>query len=193
MQLEGIICKQERSPYRSGRQDSWIKVKCTKSGTYPIVAFVEKRGAKPRRAASLYLGRWDGDRLLYAGKARSGYTDAVLRDLRERLDPYIRTTSPLSVPIKKPKDTWVEPVLPAEVNYSALTADGLLVAPASNRLVAFAPGSFIDTSTFHSAASSRQYHLANSDGRSWSAIDPSTLAVTVTPRSMANGRQSPSL
>jgi hypothetical protein len=48
------------------------------------------------------LGRWDGHRLLYAGKARSGYTDAVLRDLRERLDPYIRTTSPRSVPIQKP-------------------------------------------------------------------------------------------
>jgi hypothetical protein len=55
MHLEGIVCKQEASVYRSGRQDSWIKVKCTKSGTYPIVAFVEKLGANPRRAASLYL------------------------------------------------------------------------------------------------------------------------------------------
>jgi outer membrane protein assembly factor BamB len=60
-------------------------------------------------------------------------------------------------------------------------ADGLLVAPASNRLVAFTPGSFIDTATFHSAASTRQYHLTNSDGRTWSAIDPSALAVTVKP------------
>jgi bifunctional non-homologous end joining protein LigD len=32
---------------------------------------VEKLGAKPRRIASLYLGRWQGKRLLYAGKARS--------------------------------------------------------------------------------------------------------------------------
>jgi ATP-dependent DNA ligase len=45
MQLEGIICKQAASVYRSGRQDSWIKVKCTKSGTYPIIAFVEKPGS----------------------------------------------------------------------------------------------------------------------------------------------------
>jgi hypothetical protein len=29
-------------------------------------------GARPRRIASLYVGRRDGDRLIYAGKARSG-------------------------------------------------------------------------------------------------------------------------
>jgi hypothetical protein len=28
-------------------------------------------GARPRRIASLYVGRRDGDRLIYAGKARS--------------------------------------------------------------------------------------------------------------------------
>jgi bifunctional non-homologous end joining protein LigD len=31
------------------------------------VAFVEKLGAKPRKIASLHVGRRDGDRLLYAG------------------------------------------------------------------------------------------------------------------------------
>lgn len=33
-----------------------------------------------------------------------------MRDLRKRLDPYIRNITPLSVPVKKPKATWVEPV-----------------------------------------------------------------------------------
>jgi bifunctional non-homologous end joining protein LigD len=126
MRLEGIVCKQRNSSYQSGRQESWIKLKCTKSGTYPIIAFVEKLGAKPRRIASLYLGRREGDRLLYAGKARSGYTESAMRDIRERLDPLIRKASPLSVPIKKPKATWVEPLVQAEVQYSAITADGLL-------------------------------------------------------------------
>jgi len=53
----------------------------------------------------------------------------MLYELRERLDPYIRKTSPLSVPVKKPKATWVDPILPAEVEYSAMTADKLLRAP----------------------------------------------------------------
>lgn len=129
MNLEGIISKEQQSTYRSGRQESWIKVKCTKTDTFPIIAFVEKLGASPRRIASLYLGRWEGNKLLYAGKAQTGFKQTMLYDLRERLDPYIRQTSPLSIPVKKPKATWVEPVLQAEIAYSSKTADNLLRAP----------------------------------------------------------------
>jgi bifunctional non-homologous end joining protein LigD len=126
MGLEGIVSKQQDAPYRSGRVESWIKIKCGKRDAFPIVAFVEKLGAKPRKIASLYVGRREGDRLLYAGKVRSGYTEAVARDLRERLDPFIRKDSPLSEPVKKPKATWVEPVVEAEVAYSTLTENNLL-------------------------------------------------------------------
>jgi bifunctional non-homologous end joining protein LigD len=126
MQLEGIVSKLRDAPYQSGRRETWIKVKCTKSDSYPIVAFVEKLGARPRRIASLYLGRRDGERLLYAGKARSGYTEMTARYVRERLDPFVRRSSPLSVPVRKPKATWVEPVAEAEIAFSGITADGLL-------------------------------------------------------------------
>ncbi|MFL4983676.1 MAG: DNA ligase D [Xanthobacteraceae bacterium] len=126
MGLEGVLAKRRDAPYRSARQESWIKLKCTKSDTFPIVAFVEKLGAKPRKIASLYLGRREGDRLLYAGKARSGYTETIARDVRERLDPLIVRKSPLSEPIKKPKATWVEPVVDAEIEYGGITDDGLL-------------------------------------------------------------------
>jgi bifunctional non-homologous end joining protein LigD len=128
MGLEGIVAKRVDTPYLSGRQDTWVKLKCVKSDTFPIIAFVEKLGARPRKIASLYVGRWEGERLLYAGKARSGYTDKVARELRERLDPLIRKTTPLSIPVKKPKATWVEPEVDAEIEYSAITDDGLLRA-----------------------------------------------------------------
>jgi bifunctional non-homologous end joining protein LigD len=134
MGLEGIVSKQRDAPYRSGRTESWIKVKCGKRDSFPIVAFVEKLGAKPRRIASLYMGRRDGDRLLYAGKVRSGYTEAVARDLRERLDPFIRKDSPLSEPVNKPKATWVEPVIEAEIAYSTVTENGLLREAVFKRL-----------------------------------------------------------
>jgi bifunctional non-homologous end joining protein LigD len=126
MGLEGIISKRRDAPYRSGRQDTWIKSKCLKSDTYPVVAFVEKLGARPRRIASLYVGRREGKQLLYAGKVGTGYTEMVQRDLRERLDPLIRRSSPLSVPVKKPKATWVQPELEAEVQYGSLTSGNLL-------------------------------------------------------------------
>jgi bifunctional non-homologous end joining protein LigD len=124
--LEGVVSKKRNANYRSGRQDTWVKVKCVKSDTFPIVAFVEKLGARPRKIASLYVGRQEGDKLLYAGKVRTGYTEEVTRELRERLDPLIRRSSPLSEPIKKPKATWVEPSLKAEVEFSSTTDDGIL-------------------------------------------------------------------
>jgi bifunctional non-homologous end joining protein LigD len=126
MGLEGIISKQQDAPYRSGRTESWIKVKCGKRDSFPIVAFVEKLGATPRKIASFYVGRREGDRLLYAGKVRGGFTEAEARDLRERLDPLIRKEAPLTEPINKPKATWVEPVIEAEVAYSTLTEHQLL-------------------------------------------------------------------
>jgi bifunctional non-homologous end joining protein LigD len=124
--IEGIVAKRADAPYRSGRQDSWIKLKCKKSETFPIIAFVEKLGARPRKIASLYVGRRDGGKLVYAGKVRTGYTEVTARELRERLDPLIRKKSPLSVAVKKPKATWVDPEVEIEVEYGALTDDGLL-------------------------------------------------------------------
>jgi bifunctional non-homologous end joining protein LigD len=126
MGLEGLVGKRSDAPYRSGHASGWIKLKCKKSETFPIVAFVEKLGAHPRKVASLYVGRHANGSVVYAGKVRTGYTEATARELRERLDPLIRKTSPLSIAVKKPKATWVEPQLEAEVEYGALTDDGLL-------------------------------------------------------------------
>ncbi|MBV9531966.1 MAG: DNA ligase D [Bradyrhizobium sp.] len=124
--LEGLVAKRVDSLYRSGRQDFWIKLKCKKSETFPIIGFVEKLGARPRKVASLYVGRHENDKLLYTGKVRTGYTEETARSLRELLDPLIQNTSPLSVPVRKPKATWVEPTVNAEVEYGALTDHGLL-------------------------------------------------------------------
>ncbi|MGH0372580.1 DNA ligase D [Sinorhizobium meliloti] len=129
MGLEGIVSKRKDAPYRSGRQEIWTKTKCTKRDAFPIVAFVEKLGAQPRRIASLYLGRWEGDRLVYAGKAQTGYTLTAAREVRERLNPLIIGKSPLSHPINKPKATWVEPRVYAEIDYGGVTDDGLLREP----------------------------------------------------------------
>jgi bifunctional non-homologous end joining protein LigD len=124
--VEGIVSKRKDSVYRSGRVESWLKRKCTKSDDYPIIAFVEKLGAKPRRIASLYVGRYEGDKLLYAGKVRTGYTEASAREVREVLDPLVRKNSPLSVPVKKPKATWVEPRVRCEVQYGGINEGGIV-------------------------------------------------------------------
>lgn len=124
--FEGIVSKRRDAPYRSGEQPSWIKVKCKATDTYPIIAFVEKLGARPRRIASLYIGRWEGGQLRYAGKVQTGYTEALAREVRERLDPLIVRKSPLAHPIKKPKATWVAPGVLADVQYGGINEGGIL-------------------------------------------------------------------
>ena len=46
--------------------------------------------------------------------------------MREALDPFVTGKSPLSVPVKKPKATWLKPVMLAEIAYGGVTDDGLL-------------------------------------------------------------------
>src|SRR5208283_2344673 len=78
----------------------------------------------------------DDGRLIYAGRVGTGMPDKVLADLRRRLEPLARTTSPLSAP--PPRKTrfgsplvlsrvhWVEPKLVAEITYLTWTGDALL-------------------------------------------------------------------
>ncbi len=94
-----------------------IKLKCKKSQTFPIIAFVEKLGAHPRKTGSLYVGRRANGKLLYGGNVRTGYAETMARELRERMDPLIRRISPLDVKIKKPKAIWIEPTVNSEMEY----------------------------------------------------------------------------
>jgi bifunctional non-homologous end joining protein LigD len=39
LQLEGVVSKQRDAPYRPGRNETWIKVKCSQSDEFAIVGF----------------------------------------------------------------------------------------------------------------------------------------------------------
>jgi bifunctional non-homologous end joining protein LigD len=124
--LEGIVSKKANSPYEPGRRGSWIKSKCRLTDNFPIIAFVEKLGANPRRIASFYIGRRVGGELLYGGKIESGYTLEEAQEVREALNPFIQKKSPLDEEIDKPKATWVQPVVEAEIDYRSKTDAGLV-------------------------------------------------------------------
>jgi ATP-dependent DNA ligase len=85
----------------------------------------------------LLLGYYAKDgKLTYAGRVGTGTPVKVLADLRRRLDPLARKTSPLSVPPTRStrfgsplvlsRVHWVEPKLVAEITYLTWTADNLL-------------------------------------------------------------------
>ena len=126
MGLEGVVGKRRESLYRSGRQKTGSNSNAPRATTFR--SSPSSRSSAPVHAGllrSISVGASKA-KLLYAGKARTGYSEATARESREQLDPLIVETSPLSEPVRKPKATWVQPALDAEIEYGGLTDDGLL-------------------------------------------------------------------
>ena len=67
LNLEGIVSKRAVAPYRSDRNEGWLKIKCSQRGQFPVVGFVKDPGG----IAALYLGKRVGKELPYVGRPAS--------------------------------------------------------------------------------------------------------------------------
>lgn len=119
---EGIISKRADAPYRSDRNEGWLKIKTVMKGKFPVIGFVKD----PTGVAALYLGKQEGKDLVYMGKVGTGWSRTVSSQIRKQLDTVVSPKSKLSRPVKKPKATWVEPSYFADVEYRDITSEGLL-------------------------------------------------------------------
>ena len=124
--LEGIISKMEASPYRSGRVKTWLKVKSSATDSFVIAGYVPSTVDKAAVSA-LVLGEYAGDKLVPAGHVGSGFTVAIARELRQRLEPLRTAAPPLEDETADAKGArWVQPVLSAEIEYRGRTGGGLI-------------------------------------------------------------------
>ena len=121
---EGIISKRADAPYRSVRNENWLKIKAVHKGKFPVVGFIKD----PTGVAALYLGKQEGKDLVYMGKVGTGWSRTVSSQIRKQLDAVVSPKSKLTRPIKKPKATWVEPQFYADIEYRDITSEGLLRA-----------------------------------------------------------------
>jgi bifunctional non-homologous end joining protein LigD len=119
---EGIISKNADAPYRSERNEAWLKIKGVQKGKFPVIGFVKD----PTGVAALYLGKREGKELVYMGKVGTGWSRTVSSQIRKQLDTVVSPKSKLTKPIRKPKATWVEPTFQADVEYRDITSEGLL-------------------------------------------------------------------
>jgi bifunctional non-homologous end joining protein LigD len=124
LNCEGIISKRADAPYRSERNENWLKIKAVHKGKFPVVGFVKD----PSGVAALYLGKQDGKDLVYMGKVGTGWSRTVSSQIRKQLDTVVSPKSKLTKTIRKPKATWVEPKFFADVEYRDITSEGLLRA-----------------------------------------------------------------
>ena len=136
--LEGVVAKRRGSRYLPGkRTDSWVKIKDRPTDEFVVCGFTPGEGFRAPTFGALLLGapRDPGGAFVYWGRAGSGFTDALLVDLRARLDTLATDASPFrETPPEAAGATFVRPELVVEVEYSEVTSQGLLRAPAFKRL-----------------------------------------------------------
>jgi ATP-dependent DNA ligase len=83
----------------AGNRGLWRKAKALKRQVFVIVGWSEPEGSRPHLGALLLGYYTDDGKLIYAGRVGTGMPDKVLADLRRRLEPLARKTSPLGVPL----------------------------------------------------------------------------------------------
>ncbi|HEY5289592.1 MAG TPA: non-homologous end-joining DNA ligase, partial [Caulobacteraceae bacterium] len=123
MNLEGVISKRLDAPYRSGRQDSWVKSKCRQGHEVVIGGWTTTNGA----FRSLVAGVNRDGRLVHVGRVGTGYGRAKLDRLMPRLRALETDKNPFTgqgAPRGGPTVHWVRPELVAEIEYAGFTADG---------------------------------------------------------------------
>jgi bifunctional non-homologous end joining protein LigD len=123
---EGMVCKDSRKAYVSGRTADWLKVKCTNRQELIIVGYTPPQRSR-EHLGSLLMATHDPDgRLRYVGRVGTGYTRKTLRELKEKLLPLKTDAPPVYNPERARDITWVKPRLVAEVEYGHLTQDKIL-------------------------------------------------------------------
>jgi DNA ligase D-like protein (predicted ligase) len=127
---EGVVAKRADSPYRETRSRDWLKFKCEAGQELVIGGFTEPHGSRTDFGA-LLVGYFSDERLQYAGKVGTGFDQATLDSLGERLRRLERTTSPFAEPeaIRERGVHWVTPELVAQLGFTEWTRAGRLRHP----------------------------------------------------------------
>src|SRR6266540_2213647 len=126
---EGLIAKRADAPYQHARSEDWLKLKCVNEQEFVIGGWTDPTGTRVGLGA-LLIGYYDRGALRYAGKVGTGYSQAVLRDLRSRLDRLARAEPPFEHDgLPRSRVHWVRPELVAQIGFTEVTRDGKLRHP----------------------------------------------------------------
>ena len=129
--LEGIVAKKLDSKYEPGRRSGvWQKIKNRNRQELVIAGWLDGEGKRRGYPGALLIGYYKDGKFVYAGKVGTGFTDATLEKLNQRLAPLARKTSPFDIG-KPPRDAhFVEPKIVGEFEFVEWTRSGQLRAPA---------------------------------------------------------------
>ncbi|ABX42101.1 DNA ligase D [Lachnoclostridium phytofermentans] len=126
--MEGIVGKKADSIYSGTRNGDWIKLKCDKRQEFVIGGYTLS-DKKVWGISSLLLGVYEGEELVFAGRAGTGLSESDMKTLEEKFEN-IKRMAPVFKTAPSPKSnekiTWLEPKLVAEIKFAEWTKDNLL-------------------------------------------------------------------
>jgi bifunctional non-homologous end joining protein LigD len=127
---EGVIAKRRTSRYEHRRSRDWLKMKCETRAEFIVGGFTDPQGARVGLGA-LLVGRQSDGEFAFAGKIGTGFDNALLLKLRERLDRIEIPKPPFTKGIGLPRlrAHWVRPEITVEVGFIEWTGNGKLRHP----------------------------------------------------------------
>lgn len=126
--MEGIVGKKADSIYSGTRNGDWIKLKCDKRQEFVIGGY-SISDKKTSGVSSLLLGFYEGEELVYAGRAGTGISYTDMKVLEKKFENLKRMDSPFKlVPNTRTKEKiiWLEPKMVAEIKFTEWTKENLL-------------------------------------------------------------------
>jgi bifunctional non-homologous end joining protein LigD len=127
--LEGIIAKQQDSPYMEGRSAYWLKLKTVQRQEVVLGGYTQPRQTRQFLGA-LVVGLYRGKELHYVGHVGGGFNRESLAQVHEILQPLKTERSPfVETPRTNEPVRWVRPERVAEVKFATWTADNRLRQP----------------------------------------------------------------
>jgi bifunctional non-homologous end joining protein LigD len=126
--LEGVVLKLRDSPYFSGRNRFWVKLKCSLRQEFVIGGWTEPKGGRSY-LGSLLLGVYEEGKLKYVGRVGTGFSVASLKEISQELQKIEINESPFQDLSKKSGVHWVKPIKVCEVSFSNWTNQNILRAP----------------------------------------------------------------
>jgi len=127
--FEGIVGKRADSRYLPGeRGHTWLKFKTVREQDFVVGGYTAGEGGRKSTFGALAIGYYDAKGALrYAGNVGSGFDDAELRAMRQKLDELATDASHFAD--KVPDVTPVKPEVVVQVRYAEWTKDDRLRAP----------------------------------------------------------------
>jgi bifunctional non-homologous end joining protein LigD len=136
LHAEGIISKRASSRYSPGRSTDWLKLKCIHEQEFIIGGFTLPSNGI-HGIGALLLGYYENseagsknsaEKLIYAGRTGTGFTQKTHRILRDQLEALRQTTTAFDKPPAEARRgaIWVKPELVAQINFATWTADNLV-------------------------------------------------------------------